>query len=344
MGRTLLLLSVILSALPNFNLVSGLPLLDVVIFVIILVHAIRSREILIELLLFSCLVLVIFLYRYSFNEIDLLEYWNYVLRFVIFYGMLLIPTKLYSVKWDSAIWGIITAYLIINVTVGLSQILLQGLLRSEIEYFYFNDINILFFTLFLTLYISRNRNILVILLVLILTILSGARLASLIGLYYLFSNVNKRTFALLTIFIFISLLLIPEFSFQKLLLFDRLSAGLTNDEYSRGSLWLVYLNSIFELCTWCSIYQEFTSIGLHIMRPAHNFFLSTIVINGIVIGILVIIRALLKVKSLLNVKHFWFLLILLLFDIQFSRGLFLLLMIYDATRHKEASGVDFGLQ
>ena len=80
------------------------------------------------------------------------------------------------------------------------------------------------------------------------------------------------------------------------------------------------------------------------MRPAHNFFLSTIVINGVVVGMLVIIRTIFKVRSLINVEHFWFILILLFFDIQFSRGLILLLMIYNASRYEKVSGFNLGLQ
>lgn len=344
MARTLLFLSIILAALPNLNLVSGLPLLDVVIFSLILIHAIRIKEMLVELLCFTFLVVVVLLYRYSFNDIDLLEYLNYVLRYVIFYGMLLIPRKFYTLFRNHPIWNLISIYLIVNVSLGLMQMVLQGLLRREIEYFYFNDINILFFTLILSLYIKGNRNPLIISAVLILSVISGARLATLMSLYYLISNLSKRSLVIITLLAMVSLLFVPNSWFENLILFDRLSDGMANNEYSRGALWLVYMNSIFELCTWCFVYDEFASIGLRIMRPAHNFFLSTIVINGVVIGILVILRTIFKVRSLLNFDHFWFILILLFFDIQFSRGLFLFVMIYDASRYKKVSGFNFGLQ
>lgn len=344
MARTLLVLSVILAALPNFNLVDGLPLLDVVIFSLILIHSVRIKEMLVELLLFACLVVAVLLYRYSFNDIDLLEYFNYVFRYVIFYGMLLIPRKYYTLSRNLAIWNLMSIYLIANVSLGLMQMILGGLVRRDIEYFYFNDINILFFTLILILYIKRNRNLLLIVSVLLLTVISGARLASLISLYYLICIMSKRDIVVMSILVFVSLLFVPHSWFENLLLFDRLSDGMANNEYSRGALWLVYLNSIFELCTWCFIYDEFASIGLRIMRPAHNFFLSTIVINGVVVGMLVIIRTIFKVRSLINVEHFWFILILLFFDIQFSRGLILLLMIYNASRYEKVSGFNLGLQ
>lgn len=344
MAKTLLFLSLILAALPNFNLFNGLPLLDVVIFGLILVHSIRSMEIFVELLLFVCLVFAVLLYRYSFNDIDLFEYLNFVLRYVIFYGMLLIPKRFYIVSRNHAIWNLMSMYLITVVSLGLMQMVLQGLVRREIEYLYFNDINILFFTLIMSLYIKGNRNPFIISAVLILTFVSGARLASLMILYYLIFNMSKRAIVITSLLAMVSFLFVPHSWFENLLLFDRLSEGMANDEYSRGALWLVYLNSLFELCTWCFIYDEFATIGLRIMRPAHNFFLSTIVINGVMVGMLVILRTILKVRSLINVKHFWVLLILLFFDIQFSRGLFLLLMIYDASRYEKASRFDFGIQ
>jgi hypothetical protein len=274
MAKLLLFVSVILSALPNFNLVNGLPLLDVFVLGMILFHAIRSKYVLVELLLFLCLVLAVLFYRISFNELDLSEYANFILRYVLFYGMLLIPIRFYAMSKDNVVWVIISVYLIVNVCAGVSQMVFQGLVRREIEYFYFNDINILFFTLLLTLFISRKRNPIIIFSVLILTIISGARLASLISIFYLVRNISKSGILFLLLLAISTYLILPQSWFENVLIFDRLSDGMSNDEYSRGALWSAYLASLFEFCTWCYIYQEFSLTGMKIMRPAHNYFHS----------------------------------------------------------------------
>lgn len=343
MSRSLLIICVIFSAIPNFNVVKGLPVLDVLVLIFILIHAIHSRDIFKELLLFLCLLLASFLYRYSFNELDLLEYGNYVLRYVLFYGLLLIPSQFYNISRDNKIWTFLSVVLLANVSIGISNTILRGFSRREMEYFYFNDVNMLFFTLFFTLIISQKKHIVLIVLALLFSVLSGARLASLIGLYVLFSKIGKGTSALILL-AFSLFMFVPNDLFNNLLLFERLSSGLTNDEYSRGSLWLVYVSSMFEACSWCYIYKEFSSIGLHVMRPAHNFFLSTLAINGLLAGTVVILRTVLRLRDVISLKHFWVVLILLFFDIQFSRGLILLLIIYDSSRNEKAGSFNPSIQ
>lgn len=343
MIRILLIVCVILSAIPNYNIASGLPLLDVMVLLMIMVHSANSKEIFVELSLFVCLLFVVFVYRYSFNELDLLEYLNYALRYVLLYGLLLIPSKYYIISRGNMIWTVLPILLLLNAGHGISKMILQGFSRREMEYTYFNDINMLFFTLFLTLIISRRSHFILNACALILSVISGARLASLLGLYLLFRHIGKNTSIFLLLMMTIAYLLMPETWLDNALLLDRLTSGLNNDEYSRGALWLVYISSLADACSWCYIYQEFSSMGRNIMRPAHNFFLSTLSINGLLAGIVIVWRALFRLRGLLNIKHFWVILLLFFFDIQFSRGIFLLIMIYNSSRHERSSGFDLSI-
>lgn len=321
-------LILLLVILPNLYLIPGLSFFDFFIFILFAYNLYQSKKLTIEIVVFLLFSLCILI---PVNIISLdyhFEYLDFWVRYFFALIIVLFPQKIFYMH-NLQEWFLDFLFIFL-LGLGIYSVFLgaEGLIsRREIEIFGYNDLNVYLINLLLLSILGRYSFLKVFIVVMVSGIL-GSRTVVISGLLYLF--INNFKFAVITLLVIFSYLMYvnPDL-ISNIELINRLSTGLEDNEYSRFSIWKIYIKNSLNLCTYCSLRAEFLQVGLNIFRPAHNSILSAIGILGVIPGLIFISFFLKKLKMIFTYNGFWFIPIVLFFDIQYTRGtLFLILMIF----------------
>ena len=320
-------LILLLLILPNLNLLPGLPVFDFIISLFFAYNLYQSKKLNITIggfLLFSfCILIPITIFKLDYH----FEYLDFWLRYLLTLIILLFPNKIFF-KHDLEEWFLDFLFIFL-LGIGIYSIL-QGttglIFRREIEIFGYNDLNIYLINLLLISILGRF-SILKVLIVIMVSGILGSRTVFISGLLYLTTNNIKFLAIMLLVTVSYFIYLNPDL-ISNIELINRVNSGLEDNEYSRLSIWKLYIKNSLNLCPYCSLSTEFSQIGLNIFRPAHNSILSAIGILGFIPGMIFISFLFKKLKTIFTYKGFWLLPIVMFFDIQYTRGsLFLIIMI-----------------
>lgn len=312
--------------LPNVNIYVGLPVLDFLIITLFVYNLLKTKTLIKEVgifLLISFCFLIPLTFIFSDFSLDYLDFWG---RYFLTMIVITLPKDWFSTE-NIKNWFFDVLFLIL-IGLGLFSLLqlFNGLIsRREIEIIGFNDINIYLITLLLISLLGRY-SFSKVLIVIIISAILGSRAVFFSALLSLI--ITNLRFSIFTLIIIFPILIYKN---QDLILnleiLNRLNSGLENNEYSRISIWYIYLINSFDVCSYCSIKNSFSSIGLQIFRPAHNSILSSIGVLGLIPGIVFICFFLNKLKIVFRYKGIFILPFILFFDIQYSRSIVFLILI-----------------